>query len=319
MRGAINMELLLLKTQTVFGTEETALTATDLVETIGPAKLKVNPGMTEIKLVAGGLDQDASIPGITECDLSFSIYARASAADTPGQFGLCCESAAMIKAEAVDGTFTYNFTSDLALAKDATAWGYSGNLGTNLSILHKMGNGVINPKWSQETGKPAVMECTTGMSFVGIPASATQPTITKVRTLPPALIAGTLTFAGVSTYKILSFEFDPGQGMQMSKDPADTYGTGVSVLTERAIKWKAKVYRDVVATLGTGLDPYSLMLGKTITAMSIACGAAPQKVTFASTYTQITDVDHDDDNGIETWTLSGLCERNDFTVTLTTK
>lgn len=312
----LNQTLLLLKEQGTFGTKESALTGTDVLETIGAAKLKFNPNNTPIDLVAGSMDQDALIPGMCENELSFSIYARAAAADDVGQFGRCLRCSAMTETESSDGIFDYVFTSVLGSMTDFTAWLYSGNADASGSILRKAYNGILSPKWMLEAGKPATMECSSKLTFEGIGAVATMPAITKERTLPSALIgASTLTINGDSDYGLLSCEIDPQQEIVLTQDPTETYGMGLSVVTNRKIKWKAKVYKDLPATV----DPETALLNKTLAALTIEWGTAPQKVKFSGDYAQINEIDHSDESGVECWDLSGSFVRNDFTIRLSTK
>jgi len=315
MKGSPNLALLLISEQGTFGTMVTPLISTDLIETIGPAKITNNPNMTELSLVAGGHSQDASIPGAVDQDLSFQVPMRVAAADNVGQCGRLLRLCGMKEAEATDGIFTYNFTSKQSEMKDGTAWLYSGNLDANESIRKIGSNAVFAPKWTIEAGKFAVMDLSTKMCFAPW-AAATQPSITKELTLPTAFIgASTVTLLADNDYKLLSLSIDPQMEVKLTKDPSATYGYGVSVVTNRKIKFTAKVYRDNIATV----DPMTLMLGKTIGALAIEYGTAPQKVKFGSTYAQITSIEEDDEEGVESWTISGLFERNDFTITLSTK
>ena len=81
------------------------------------------------------------------------------------------------------------------------------------------------------------------------------------------------------------------------------------------IKLTAKVYRDNLSTV----DPMTALLGKTIAAVAIEYGTVPQKTKFESTYAQIVSVEEDDEEGVESWTINGLFERNDFRIIMTTK
>ncbi len=315
-KQAINLSMLLVKAQTTYGTAKTDLDATNIIETIGPATLKPNFGMTEIDLVAGGFDQDASIPGLTSCDLSFKVYARSGGSDTPSQFGALLGMSCFTMAEAVDGIFIYTPTSVLGSMVDCTAWGYSGNLDSSGAILRKMSSGILIPKWSFEAGKPTVMDCNGKFMYDGIPAAATAPTPTKIRTLASAFLgATTLTINGDNNYKIINAEIDMGQEAALTINPAATYGQGLTIVTKRKIKWKAKVYKDTI------VDPEHALLNPTdhIAAVTIEYGAVPQKYKWTSAYGQITNISNSDESGVETWDLEGLFERNDFTITLSTK
>lgn len=315
MKGSTNLALLLISEQSIFGTMVTPLISTDLIETIGPAKITNNPNMTELSLVAGGHSQDASIPGAVDQDLSFQVPMRAAAADDVGQCGKLLRLAGMKETETADGVFTYEFTSKQSEMTDGTAWLYSGNLDANESVRKVGSNAVLVPKWTIEGGKFGIMDLSTKMCFAPW-AAATQPGITKEQTLPPAFIgASTMTLLADNDYKILSLSIDPQMEIKLTKDPSAAYGYGVSVLTNRKIKFTAKVYRDNLATL----DPMTAMLGKTIGTLEIEYGIVPQKVKYSSTYAQITSIEEDDEEGVETYTISGLFERNDFRIVMSTK
>jgi len=315
MKGSQNLSLLLISEQGTFGTMVTPLISTDIVETIGPVKITNNPNNTELSLVAGGFSQDASIPGNVDQDVTFQIPMRAAAADNVGQCGKVMRLCGMKETEGTDGIFTYTFTSKQSEMKDATIWGYSGNLDTSESTRRVGYNGVFSPKWTIEAGKFSLMDVSTKMCFAPW-AAATQPTITKELTLPSALVgASTVTIMGDTDYKLLSLSIDPQQEIKLTKDPKATYGYGVSVITDRKIKFTAKVYRNNLSTI----DPMTLLLGKTIAGIDVTYGTAPQKVTFASTYAQINTVEEDDEEGVESYTINGLFERNDFRVILSTK
>lgn len=312
---ATNLTLLLLKEQSVFGTVETSLVSTDLVETIGAPKLKWNANAEPINLVAGSFDQDASVPGISTQELSFSVYARVNTADDVGQFGKLLRCSGMTETESPDGTYTYAFTSDLSAATDFTAWLYSGSQEASGSILRKGGNGILIPKFTLEAGKPAMAEFSSTTTFGGVGAAATMPSITKERSVASALCgASTLTINGDTDYKLISCEIDPGQEVGFTKDPSQTYCGGQSVITNRKIAFTAKVYK----LLPSVVDPETALLNKTTGAITIEWGTAPQKIKFTGTYAQITDIDHDDEDAVETWTLKGIFQRNDFSIVLTT-
>jgi hypothetical protein len=310
------LSLLLCKLQSTFGTLETSLAGSDLMETDGVPTLNVNPNATELDLVAGGFDQDASVMGVMENELNFSVPMRASGSDTPGQVGVLLEASGMLKAESVDGVFTYNFSSTQSEWKHLTAWMYSGALGASVSLLRKGGNGIIIPKWTFETGKPVKMDCKASLTFGGVAALATQPLVTKMRTIPAALLGCSLmTINGSAGYRMISCEIDPKQEAKLTVNPGDTYGNGLSVIVGRKLDWKAKVYKDLPATV----DPETALLARTEGALTMSFGVVPQKVTFSATYSNINDIKHSNQNGVETWDISGQLVRNDFTITLHTK
>jgi len=309
--------LLLVKAQTAFGTTEATLTSTDLIETIGPPNMSGNYAeSTEVDLVAGSFSQDATVPGPSSVDLTATVYARSGGSDTPGQYGVLLKLSGMTENEETDGIFNYTFTSTSSSITDGTAWGYSGDLSTNGSILRKAANIIFAPKWNFEAGKPVTCEFVGKGTLVAVPAAATSPAISKASTIPPAFIgATTLTINGSTYYKVLSGEIDAGQEVALLKDPAATYGYLNSLITSRKIKWNFKVYKDIPSVV----DPETALLGKTTGALTIEFGTAPQKIKWTITTAQITDCKGSDEGGVETWDLSGIAISNTFTHTLSTK
>lgn len=310
------LKLLLVQLQDTFGTAETDLTGSDLIETIGPAEFSWDPDMTPIELVGSTFDQDAAVPGAGSYELTLRAYMRTGNAS--GEYGQCdtlMQAACMVGTTSAGPIKTYAFTSTRSAYKDATAWGYSGDLSTSSALLRKMSNIIFRPKWTLEAGKPAIIECTGMGVFGGAATAATQPSITKARVSPPALLgASTLTINGDNDYKLLKAEIDASQETNLTLDPSQTYGRGNNALTKRKINWTATVYMDVPGTV----DPEAALLAKTEGAITIAYGTAPNKITFDMDYSQITGVELADDSGVQVWNLSGQANQNHFTVAFDT-
>jgi hypothetical protein len=210
---------------------------------------------------------------------------------------------------------TYTFSSVRSEWKDGTAWGYSGDLSTTGALLRKCSNLIFNPKWIIEAGKPAIMELAGMGVYGGAATTAAQPLITKARISPPAFLgATTLTINGDSDYKVLKVEFDAGQIVSLTTDPSKAYGLDQSQITNRKIKWKSTVYCDSIGTA----NPEAALLARTEGAVSVAYGTAPNKITFAAPYGQITAAPLGDSDGVQVWELEGQCNRNSFTIELDT-
>jgi hypothetical protein len=302
--------------QDAFGTAETDLDAADLIETIGPAEFSWEPDMTDIALVANGFEQDAAIPGAGSYELTLRAYMRTgNSSGSYGQADTLMLASGMTGATSAGPIKTYSFGSTRSAYKDATAWGYSGDLSTSSSLLRKMSNVVFRPKWTIEAGKPVIMECVGSGVYGGSAAAATQPTITKSRVAPPALLgATTLTINGDAEYRLVKAEIDGGQSTVLTLDPTATYGRGKTAITDRKIKWTATVYMDLPSTV----NPETALLGRTEGAITIAYGTAPNKITFDMDYAQITGIDFADEGGVQVWNLSGQANRNHFTVAFDT-
>jgi hypothetical protein len=314
-KSVTNLGLLLVKLQAVYGTAETSLANTDVIETIGAAEFSSDFGASPIELVSGGFDQDAAIPGLTKYDVSGKVHVRTGgSAAAYGQIDTLLQASGMVGTTAAS-VKTYAFTSTRTAYKDATAWLYSGNLGTAGCLLRKASNIVFNPKWTFEAGKPVVMDFSGSGVYGGAAGTGTQPTITKLRTAAPAWMGlSTLTINGISTYKILKAEIDAGQETNLTIDVAQAYGFGQTEITNRKVKFSATVYCDLPASG----DPETALLARTEGALAFAYGTAPNKATFTSTYSQITDIKKGDESGIEVWNITGQCNRNHFTLALDT-
>jgi hypothetical protein len=316
-KQSINLDLLLVSAQDSWGAEQAGLTAAHFIETVGPAKLKLNSNPNEVDLIGGGFEQDASIPGAQEIDLSLAVHMRSNGADAAGQAGTLLKCAGMKQTESTPtgGTFTYVPTSLISEQKDFTAWMYSGQIGSNACFLYKAFNGLFIPKWTFETGKPCLMDLSAKLCYSGVSALATQPTsastpaLTKQRTIAPAFMGlNTHLILNSALYQIISAEIDMGQEAALTVDAGATYGRAESIFSKRKIKWKAKIYKD------TTVDPETALLGKTIAAVTFDFGVIPQRHSFSSSYGQITNISNSDEGGVETWDIEGIFERNDFTI-----
>lgn len=315
MRSASNLSMLLISQQPTFGIMCTPLVSTDIIETIGVPKIKNNPNGTELALVAGEFSQDATVIGNIDQDLTFQVPMRVAAADNMGQVGKLLQLAGMKIAESPSGTYTYTFASKVSEIKDGTFWLYRGNLDSNEAIRNVGFNAIFAPKFIIEAGKYSILDLSTKACFAPW-AAATQPSITKQQTIPSAYVgATTMTFMGNTDYKLLSLEIDPQQEVKLTKDPSATYGYGLSLITNRKIKFTANVYRDNLSTV----DPSALLTAQTRAAVTVEFGALPQKTKYNMTYAQITEIEDDEEEGVDTWTISGLAERNDFSIVFTTK
>ena len=101
----------------------------------------------------------------------------------------------------------------------------------------------------------------------------------------------------------------------MTVDPTQTYGRGISLVTNRKIKFNFTVYQDIT----TNVDPRTALLNKTEGALTIVYGSTPQKITFDSDYAQITNVTEGDNEGVQTFEISGQINRNDLSVIMDTQ
>jgi len=310
------LQCLLIQKQATFGTAETDLATGDYIETVGPATMRLNNNGTEYDAVGSGFTQGGYIPGMRDLDLAFKVYCATNGSDAPGQYGTLLECSAFAMSESVDGAFVYTPTSNIATMSHFTAWLYSGNLETNGCFVRKAYNGIFSPKWTFGNGKPTLCDLSAKLGYYAIPAVGTQVAVTRQTTIPSAFLgASALSILGDNDYQVISGEIDAGQESVLTADPLDTFGCGMALVTDRKFKFNFKVYQDVPGTV----DPETALHGKTTGALTITYGTVPQSMSWASTMAQFTDVEHNDEGGVSTWTISGIMQQNNFTHTLTTK
>lgn len=316
------LQLLLVKPQTDFGTPETDLSANDLIETIGQPTLKWNSDGTSIKTVGGNFGSSRFVPGAGYYDVSFQHYmATGGAAGNFGQTGRLLDICAMLRTESdedsdlTDETAVWTFTSVRTELKDATIWMYSGDKSEGGALLRKTGNVILLPKWSFESGKPVTMEISAVGTYEGPATAATQPDVTKQQVHIPALMDVTgLTINGETGYRLLSGSIDAQQQASLSKDVSKTYGRGRSGLSDREITGSFTVYKELPSVV----DPETALINRTEGALSVEYGTAPDRISFDSDYCQINDIEHSEDEGFETWTLSVQFNRDDLKITMNT-
>lgn len=305
--------VLLVKEQSAQGTPESSLAAADAIETLEPPQMKYEHNPQSISMVAGGFDQDVSVPGIPHYDLTASVPVRSGGASDTGQYGKLLTLSAMTVTESPTDTFAYTFTSDESAYKEATAWCYTGTAATSGSYLHKFGNMIFAPKWTFTAGEVVKCDFTGQGAKAADPATDTQPSVTRSRVAIPAFYnLSTMTLNGDTDYQIISGEIDAGQEYDLTTDLGATYGRGRSLVTDRMIKFSFKVYQ------ATNVNPFTAMSGASTGSLTVTYGSTPSQISFSMTYSQIEAIDESDENGVQTWDITGIAARNDFTHTIVT-
>jgi hypothetical protein len=299
-----NLETFLFKKQATYGTAETELTASDFVEVLDGSQLAVTIDSEEIKVVGPGFDQLPSVPGRETGELTLVFPLRSFGTGVLPDFDgplQCCDMTA------TDSTTGYYIYTPTLNGVDGCAWNFYGHSGT--SNLDKVSNFKGSFKISLEAGKPARLEITGPCAYNGL-STGTVPTVTRNRSHIPAVLGATVSING-SAYKFISAEFDANQSAELDVDASASNGCGQGNITERAIKWSAKVYADSQSTL----DPIAAIRASTEAATSFSWGSGAE-VKIDAAYTQITDCKKSDQNGVTTWDLNGQCNRNDFSLSI---
>lgn len=122
-----------------------------------------------------------------------------------------------------------------------------------------------------------------------------------------------MTVAG-SSLRISKFNVDLGNTVQLVKDPSCDSGYLQSMITGRKSKFSATVYQE---NLGSS-NPLSIMAGPTPGLFQMTWGIAGSRITLksGSGKCQITNVKQANDNGLNTFELSGIFIDNDFSLVI---
>jgi len=303
-----NLEACLCKVQTDNETEATGLAATDLLEVMRDSSFNYEQEGTEIMLVSNSFDQEKYVPGIAKVNWSIKCPLRnfgVADAGVPPDFGALLQ--AMDFTEIANNSY-YQYVPNSTGGSSVTLWGYYGRAGGTTNLL-KGYNIKGSGKLSLEAGKIGTLEFN-GMGAFSDFTTGTFPTVSRNRTLIPAVLSATVTING-SSYKFIIVEIDFGQESDNDIDASETYGVGQSNITDRKFKFNAKVYAD----LQTTLDPIAALQGASEGSLVFNYGSTPE-IKIASSYSQITAVAASDQNGKTTWDLSGQLNRNDLRISI---
>lgn len=317
-RQVTKLTQVLMKHQTDATTAVASLAAADVMEFEDGFKLSLEPKVTDIKLTGAGFGQSKSVIGVQECSFSGTLPMRTNGAEGIGGAGQCgkalaicgcVEAASDTDADAAMDRFIYTPSNSISAWKSGTFIGEAGNVDSNGSLLRKVQNCMGNAKITLDFDNDIAKLSIEGKgALTAVDAVGTQVTVTPLAVDVPSLKGATINFFGDADYVLTNLEFDLGNGSTVTLNPANANGLGQSVITERSVKWTAKVYKDTLA-----IAPVAL-LARTIGAISVAWGAVPNKITVSTTKAQITKVSDGDQNGVETYELEGICVDNNLAI-----
>ena len=316
-RHIVELQQVLLKLQSAFGSVESSLAAADVAEVAEGSKVIFTPNTTPIKLLGDGFSQNASVVGPSIADVTLIYPLRTGGAvDTPGQFTLPLQCCGLVESESTD-VYTYTPTSKQSEYKDCTIHGFSGSRDTNEAFKRILYNCMFNAKFTLDfRAEEAIgkVEFTGKGVYSGASSLASQVSITKSTASVYALKDCINNFFGDSDYDLLLFELDIGNEVFVTTNPTDSTGLGYSLIKRPSVKWNAIVYKDGDTTSET------IYHEGTLGTISVSWGAAPDKITIATgtSKAQITECGDGDQDGAETEELSGIVVDNDFTVAVDT-
>jgi hypothetical protein len=300
-------ELFLMKIQETAGTAETGLDGDDLIEVMPDSSLEADTSFTEINLVGGGYTQDKGTPGMRRANVSLSFPLRDFGDGIKPDYVRGLQAA---RFDLTENNGYYILTPSDTATTDCTVWHYTGDLTASGAVLEKASNVKFDWTISFDFSGDGIAKLDlSGVGKHGGDVSdATQPTVNKNRTSVPSLTGVTMQINGSSDYECTSLTINGNQTVEPRVNPADSSGVGGTEVTERKIKFTATVYCDTKATI----DPMNSFLNSTTGALKIHWGTSDE-IKIDANYAQFTKAPtRSDNNGITTYELEGLLERNDF-------
>lgn len=300
--------------------------ASDFLMVADGFSLDVTQEMTAQKYATGIFDQHRSVPGTVSADAKITTYLSANNSNSTGYpdaqadaFAIYLLASGMSVAQVGDEdslTRAYWPTSNYTGWNALKLHKYSGDLTAGNSLLTKACGVMFNGVIKGEIGKPISLELTGKGAVSAMPANVDYPggTFTQLSDVIPAVLKSSAFQIAGGTYKLLTFEWDFGNKIELVKDMTAPFGFGYAEITDRTAKWKVKVYE---SPYGEGTNPFGAMAAGTVTDIKIVVGTSPTELTFKTGYgsanqAQITSIKPGNDNGINTWEIDGIVLNNDW-------
>jgi hypothetical protein len=315
MEQVMDLEMILAKIQATFGTMATPLTSADYVQP-GKPVLGLDVATAEVETVGVTFGQDSSVVGAREASFSCSFPMRSGAAEgVPGDWALFLQACGF--KETINGHIhSYAIAQSQADWKDLTLWAFSGGHGSNAALRQVIANALFSAKINLDFNT-----CYGSIDFTGkgayaeLPVVATQPTCTR-KTLKTPNLLGFRGFFMMSSYHLLSLNFDIANEISVVNNPqaSDGSGKGVSLLTSMKIKFDAKVYVDTAMSE----QPQKTLTDGTSGTITVAFGTEPNAFSIVSGAAQIISVKESEQNKVKTYDISGICVDNNLTISVDT-
>lgn len=302
------LSMVLFERQADMITPEASLGQNDFCDVLEAAKHDITPDAQQDNRGSGAYENYPPTIGRSEVEISmmFALYSRGSGGDPDFVRVLEC---AGWERRLDNPNIIMRPRNEIIHA--GTLWGYYGGPGTNKSLLEKYGNIMFDGSITLEAGKRGTLSVTGKGKYVSPPARATQPSVggMREREVAPPILSATVSINGQS-YSFVKAEVTFGQSIENNVDATDTYGGGDTEITERNIEWSATVYMKA----NTSLIPHTNLFANTTGSLDFQWGTkygAPDLQLY-SPYATITDVKRSENNGVMTWELKGVIERNDI-------
>ncbi len=294
--------------------------------------LDIQNEMTAQKFATGAFDQHGSVPGTISAEAKITTYLKSAGRGTADAFAAYLAACGMAITESAAGgeggsgnPAIYVPSSDYATAwNPMTLWKYTGETTASGSYLYQANGVLFNGVLKGEIGKRFQLDLTGKGAVNNLPDLATYPTgpFTQLSDVNPSVMKASATTILGATYRMLSFEFDFGNKVELIKDMTATYGFARADITDRAAKWKCKIFESPYTGEGN-TNLYTAMQEQTTFDISFAFAlTAGFGITISTGYSttaplaanaaQLTKVVPGNENALNTWELEGIIVGNNW-------
>ena len=283
------LQMVLLKSETEYGTDSNPTPASNAVLVYDPAT-KFNIEELERAPSLPDLGQLASKDGIRTAELSFSVDFSASASKgVAPEIGDLLQAFGFAETVRAGSSVSYSPTT---CENSLTAYHYNIDKCSGSAILNKLTGCVGRDlKITIEAGKLVKMEAT----LVGLykaPADVTAPATPTYVGTPQVAKNQTITIDGVSSLAIQSISIDLGNEISIGEDLGGTWGVNDLKIIKRKPMIEINPERVPVSTY----DWWSEFANEPV-AVSFDIGTGTGKITITAPAMKITDISQGDKEG----------------------
>lgn len=321
-------ELFLLKQQTtplttLAAAMSASLTGTDVLEVLKESKMDFDFDEEPVELVAGStFEQDAAVIGAEKGSGTLSIplsdFHGTGVSKAPPYWGKALAIlAGFAQTDITAGPEGYSY------APTGTWLGgllrhYTGpQMVSGSSLAHLYYNLIATWDIDIAANKYAKLNLTLGGAYGG-ESILTQPAVTKMRAVSPAIKGATISIFS-NAFQLLTAKITGTQTLAHRENLAETNGMGGSDITDRKIKVALKFYADPAIT-NIANHPAQIARAGTSAAFSINWGASSLTTptfSIAGGAMQFTKPKLSDEGGVITFDVEGQFNANDITLFVT--
>jgi len=304
------LNVLLALKQSALGTKQSALTSANFMAVGSNFSIDPRYNVQPLDVINGTLGQAKSVRGDVPVDISVELPCYPTGSTTESIFENFLKCSGMSQTVSTN-LRTYAITSApnaaaLLAWEDMTLWEYTGDLASDDGLLTKVHSAMFDWKMAGELGKPLMFTATGKGVLDGAPAAASYVTgtLTPQTTAIIALIkASTMTIPGLTGMKIIKFDVTPGNSLVLIKDPSQDYGYLRCDIGGRDPVFNATIYQENL----NPNNPYTIIDTPTLGDFQFTFGVAGSRITVKSSTgaTQITDIKKGNDEGLNTFDISG--------------